>query len=140
VLIVDVEQTEEDAVILRDDMCARGLDTDGVFWLEANGRAFDNPDDKNWLTRWVRALQPRLIILDTATEAVTKPREDESVKLLFIALHSYLKNDGVRAVIMLAQPRKRGQDAPTSRRFDDLFGSRVWKGAPLRCCTSSRTG
>lgn len=128
VLIVDVEQTEEDAVILRDDMRTRGLNTEGVFWLDANGREFDKPDDKKWLTHWVRALQPRLIILDTGTEAVTKPREDESVKLLFIALHSYLKNDGVRAVIMLAQPRKRGQDAPTSRRFDDLFGSRVWKG------------
>lgn len=127
-LIVDVEQTEEDAVILRNDMIARGLDGSGVFWLDANGRAFDNPDDKKWLTRWVRALQPRLIILDTGTEAVTKPREDESVKLLFIALHGYLKNDGVRAAILLAQPRKRSQDAPSSRRFDDLFGSRVWKG------------
>ena len=128
VLIVDVEQTEEDAVILRNDMVGRGLDGSGVFWLDANGRALDVPDDKKWLTRWVRALRPQLIILDTGTEAVTKAREDESVKPLFIALHGYQKNEDVRAVILLAQPRKRSQDAPSSRRFDDLFGSRVWKG------------
>jgi hypothetical protein len=128
VLIVDVEQTEEDAVILRNDMATRGLDGSNVYWLDANGRALDNPEDKKWLTHWVRALRPQLIILDTGTEAVTRPREDESVKPLFIALHGYMKNDGVRAVIMLAQPRKRSQEAPSSRRFDDLFGSRVWKG------------
>jgi len=128
VLIVDVEQTEEDAVILRNDMVERGLDGSGVFWLDANGRAFDVPEDKAWLTKWVRALRPQLILLDTGTEAVTKPREDDSVKPLFIALHGYMKNDGVRAVIMLAQPRKRSQDAVGARRFDDLFGSRVWKG------------
>ena len=127
-LIVDVEQTEEDAVILRNDMVGRGLDGSGVFWLDANGRALDVPDDKKWLTRWVRALRPQLIILDTGTETVTKAREDESVKPLFIALHGYQKNEDVRAVILLAQPRKRSQDAPSSRRFDDLFGSRVWKG------------
>ena len=108
VLIVDVEQTEEDAVILRNDMRARGLDTDGVFWLDANGREFDKPDDKKWLTHWVRALQPRLIILDTGTEAVTKPREDESVKPLFIAL----------------------QEAPCYRRQDGLSGTSHLAGSP----------
>jgi hypothetical protein len=128
VLIVDVEQSEEDAVILRDDMLSRGLDVSGVLWLDANGRSLDVLEDQLWLSAHVRAQRPKLIILDTGTEAVTKPREDESVKLLFILLHRYLKAEGVRAVLMLAQPRKRSQDAPSSRRFDDLFGSRVWKG------------
>jgi AAA domain len=128
VLIVDVEQTREDAVILRNDMVARGLDGSGVFWLDANGRAFDTIDDQRWLTRYVRALRPRLIILDTATEAVTRAREDESVKPLFILLHRYLKAEAVPAALLLAQPRKRSQEAKGDRGFDDVFGSRVWKG------------
>jgi hypothetical protein len=33
-----------------------------------------------------------------------------------------------RAVIGLAQPPKRAQGGEGGRKFDDLFGSRVWKG------------
>ena len=43
-------------------------------------------------------------------------------------LRRLLKYEGVRTVVMLAQPRKRAQGEPNGRRFDDLFGSRVWKG------------
>jgi hypothetical protein len=128
ILIVDVEQSEEDAMILRDDMLVRGLKIDGVHWLNGQGRMFDTVEDQKWLTERVRALRPQVLILDTGTESVTKPREDDSVKPLFIRLFRYLKADGVRTVVMLAQPRKRSQDAPSSRKFDDLFGSRVWKG------------
>jgi AAA domain len=128
VLIVDVEQSEEDATILRDDMLRRGLKIEGVLWLDAQGRMFDTVADQKWLTERIRAIGPQVVILDTGTEAVTKPREDDSVKPLFITLYRYLKAEGVRTVVMLGQPRKRSQDAPSSRKFDDLFGSRVWKG------------
>ncbi len=129
VLIVDVEQSEEDAVILRDDMVARGLKVDGVLWLDAQGKAFDTPADQKWLRAYVRAVRPLVVILDTGTESVTRPREDESVKPLFVFLNSLLKNEGVRTVVLTAQPRKRSKSEPDAgRRFDDLFGSRVWKG------------
>lgn len=36
----------------------------------------------------------------------------------------------MRAVIGLAQPRKRAQNAEGGRTFDDLFGSRLWKSRP----------
>jgi AAA domain len=130
VLIVDVEQSEEDAVIVRDDMISRGLKVDGVFWLSANGRSLDLPEDQEWLTAHVRALRPQVVILDTGTESVTDPSDSKSVKPLMIYLRGLLKHEGVRTILMLAQPRKRTQmeSSDTGRRFDDLFGSRVWKG------------
>ncbi len=129
ILIIDVEQSEEDAVILRDDMIARGLKVDGVLWLDAQGKALDTPADQKWLRAYVRAVRPLVVILDTGTESVTRPREDESVKPLFVFLNSLLKNEGVRTVVITAQPRKRSNGEPDAgRRFDDLFGSRVWKG------------
>jgi len=130
VLIVDVEQSEEDAAIVRDDMIDRGLKVDGVFWLTANGRALDLPEDQKWLTAHVRALRPQVLILDTGTESVTDPSDSKSVKPLMIYLRGLLKHEGIRTVLMLAQPRKRTQlELPDiGRRFDDLFGSRVWKG------------
>jgi hypothetical protein len=128
VLIVDVEQSEEDAVIVRDDVLARGLKVDGVFWLDANGRSLDLPEDQHWLTDQVREIRPKVLMLDTGTESVSKPQEDTSVKPLFAMLHRLLKYEGVRSVILAAQPRKRAQGELNGRRFDDLFGSRVWKG------------
>jgi energy-coupling factor transporter ATP-binding protein EcfA2 len=129
VLIVDVEQPEEDALIIRDELVERGFKPNAnVYWVDAVGRFFDREEDKTWLRELVRTVQPQVIILDTATEAVTKPRDDESVKHLFILFGSLVRNDGVRGVIFLGQARKRSQDAEGPRQFDDLFGSRVWKG------------
>ncbi len=128
VLIVDVEQSEEDAVIVRDDMFDRGLKVDGVFWLSASGRSFDTFEDQKWLTRYVRALRPKVVVVDTGTEAVADPNDSKSVKPMMIYLRRLMSAEGVRTVVMLAQPRKRSQEAVGPRKFDDLFGSRVWKG------------
>lgn len=129
VLIVDVEQSEEDAAIIRDHLVAWGLDVSGVSWLSAQGKAFDNQEDSKWLASCIEWERPDLLILDTGTEAVSKPRDDESVKPLFNFLLEAMRHGGVRSVLMLAQPRKRLASAPgDERQFDDLFGSRVWKG------------
>lgn len=129
VLIVDVEQSEEDALIIRDELVERGFTPSAnVYWVDAVGRFFDREDDKTWLREQVRSVQPQVVVLDTATEAVTKSREDESVKHLFILFGNLVRNDGLRAAIFLGQARKRSQDAEGPRQFDDLFGSRVWKG------------
>ncbi len=128
ILIVDVEQSEEDVAIIRNDMVERGLKIDGVYWLNANGRSFDIHDDQKWLTGFIREMQPQVMMLDTGTESVKDPNDSISVKPLFIYLNRLLKNESIRTVMMLAQPRKRSQEAVGARKFDDLFGSRVWKG------------
>jgi len=129
VLIIDVEQSEDDADIIRKDLVERGVPlSPEVFWLDAVGRSFDNEQDKAWLREQVRVVLPQVIILDTATEAASKPREDESVKHLYILFGNFMRNDGVLGAVFLGQPRKRSQEAEGERRFDDLFGSRVWKG------------
>jgi len=129
VLIVDVEQTEDDAAVIREDLLERGIKIhDSVFWLDAHGRALDTDEAQRWLWEQVNIIEPHVIIVDTATEAVTKPRDDESVKAFFRVLGGLLRRGGVRGIILLGQARKRSQEAEGDRAFDDLFGSRVWKG------------
>lgn len=128
VLIVDVEQSPEDVRIIRDEMVARGtIDPDApIYFLDANGRVFDNPDDFVWLVRTVQAVRPEVLILDTMTDAVSDPKNDEVVRALKFLCGRFLREEGVRVVIGLAQPRKLGGDGGR-RTFDSLFGSRMWK-------------
>ena len=84
--------------------------------------------DNRWLRAEVQALRPDVVILDTGTEAVSKPSDDEVVKVLFTELRAWMRTEGVRGVVMLGQARKRDQNAQGPRKFDDLFGSRMWKG------------
>lgn len=128
VLVVDFEQSREDAMLVRDEVRERGMNTDGIFWLDANGRTFDNAGDRRWLRAEVQALRPSVVVLDTGTEAVSKASDDEVVKSLFIELREWMRTEGVRGCVILGQARKRSQEARGERKFDDLFGSRVWKG------------
>ena len=127
VLIVDVEQSPDDVRIIRDTMIDRGtIDvTSPIYFLDANGRYFDEPDDFVWLVRQVKAIRPDVLIMDTVTDAVSKPRDDESVSALTFLFGRFIHNEGVRAIIGLAQPRKLSGDS--GRTFDSLFGSRKWK-------------
>jgi hypothetical protein len=132
-LIVDVEQSQEDVRIIRDEMMRRGiLGPDlPVFWLEAADRAFDVPEDQAWLIEQVAAMNPDVVWIDTATDAVTDPMDDKAVRRAMALYRWFVRETPVRAVVLLAQPRKQGQGADAKgRSFDSLFGSRVWKSKP----------
>jgi archaellum biogenesis ATPase FlaH len=133
VLIVDVEQSEEDVRIIRDEMLRRGvLKADApVYWLDASDRAFDVPEDIAWLIQQVAIYRPEVLFIDTVTDAVTDPVDDKAVRKVMALLRWFVKDAGVRAVIGTAQPRKTGQAADAKgRSFDSLFGSRAWKSKP----------
>jgi hypothetical protein len=133
VLIVDVEQSEDDVRIIRDEMLRRGVLSAAadIYWLEATGRALDQSDDITWLIQQVATYRPEVIVLDTATNAVTDPMDDKAVRRMTTLLRWFVKNTDVRAVVGLAQPRKTGQSADAkARSFDSLFGSRAWKSEP----------
>jgi hypothetical protein len=133
VLIVDVEQSEDDVRIIRDEMLRRGVlnAAADIYWLDATGRAFDQSDDITWLIRQAGIYRPEVIILDTATNAVTDPMDDKAVRRMTTLLRWFIKSADARAVIGLAQPRKTGQAAgDKGRSFDSLFGSRAWKSEP----------
>jgi AAA domain-containing protein len=129
VMIIDFEQPEQDIALIRDEMVARGvLDPTRVHVLSAIGAALDSPEDAERIFAEIFACSPEYLIFDTATEAVSKPRDDESVKPLFTFLDLVRQTTPVRGALLLYQPRKRISGDLSARRFDDVFGSRMWKG------------
>jgi hypothetical protein len=133
VLIVDVEQTEEDVRIVRDEMMRRGVLTPNaqVYWLDAGDRALDTKEDMTWLIQQIAVYRPDVLVIDTLTDSVTNPLDDQVVRGVFRMLKWLVTDGGVRVIIGLAQPRKTGQSRDAqSRSFDSLFGSRAWKSKP----------
>jgi RecA/RadA recombinase len=133
VLMIDSEQSAADVKIAMDIVSSMGLTDAGMRWAEDTvGLRFDDPEDAGRMTAEVRALRPDVVFIDTGTSAVSKPTEDGSVTPLFDVLGRWIDQEGVRAVVQLLQPRKRGGGEEGKRRGprrgDDVFGSRVWKG------------
>ena len=131
VMIVDFEQPEQDIALIRDEMVRRGvLDPTRIQLLSVVGAVLDRPEDAERIMADILGHSPEYLIFDTATEAVSKPREDESVKPLFTFLDVAKRGTSVRGALLLLEPRKRISGDFSGRQFDDLFGSRVWKGRP----------
>ncbi|HEX9121906.1 MAG TPA: ATP-binding protein [Actinomycetota bacterium] len=131
VMIIDFEQPEQDIALIRDDMVRRGvLDPTRIQLLSVVGAVLDRGEDAERIMAEVLAYSPEYLIFDTATEAVAKPREDESVKPLFTFLDVVKRGTSVRGALLLLEPRKRISGDFAGRQFDDLFGSRMWKGRP----------
>jgi hypothetical protein len=140
VMIVDFEQPEQDIVLIRDEMVRRGvLDPSRIQLLSAVGAVLDDPKDAERIMVDILVHRPEFLILDTATEAVSKPREDESVKPLFTFLDAVKRGTSVRGALLLMEPRKRISGDFSGRQFDDLFGSRMWKGRPSAVVHLTRT-
>jgi hypothetical protein len=68
-----------------------------------------------------------VLIIDSGSNAVADAKDDAEVKVLFNYLHRLMREAGVLAVVVVLHLRKRAQGM-TGRKFDDLFGSREWKG------------
>jgi AAA domain len=89
VMIIDFEQPEQDIALIRDEMASRRvLDPTRVHVLSAVGACLDRQEDAEWIFAEILSCSPEYLIFDTATEAVSKPREDESVRPLFTFLEA----------------------------------------------------
>lgn len=129
-LLVDTEMDDTENDVRARDAEARGLTVDPgtLFSVAVEGLRLDvSSDDQRWLAETVAGLGAEILWLDTGTNAVEDPKDDVAVRPFFDYLNRLKREAGVLAVGLTLQNRKREQ-GNYGRRFDDLFGSREWKG------------
>jgi AAA domain len=134
VLVIHTEMSQEDVDEQADDLDARGLNVpDGTLFYKymEDVNLLDTRDREN-IENEIRLRRPDVIILDSASNAVPRPKEDEDVNPMFNWFSRVLRRLGVKAIIIVAHVTKQGGGQWTRRMFDDLFGSRVWKGRPVK--------
>jgi hypothetical protein len=130
ILMIHTEMDEPEVREQAADSEARGLAVaeEKLFTLCAGGLDLaKSADDRNFIEAEIRRLRPEMIILDSASNAVVRPQEDEDVRAFFNWLSLVHNQLGVRGTVIVGHPRKQGHERH-ARRFDDLFGSREWKG------------
>jgi Bifunctional DNA primase/polymerase, N-terminal/AAA domain len=133
-VFLDTEMEETDGEARSRDFDARGLQVpDGtMFWLSYSEiNLSDSAEDQTYLLEQLQTIGAEFLWIDTGGNAVSDPKDDVYVRAFFNYLSRLKREAGVAAVGLSLQPRKRAQ-GEYSRRFDDLFGSREWKGRPWK--------
>jgi hypothetical protein len=128
-LFVDTEMEEPEVRRRCADLDSRGLEVpaERFYWLCAGGLNLGaSEEDRAYVRDAVASTGGRLLWIDAGGGAVDDPKEDVDVRGLFDFLSQLLRS-GLLACGITLHPRKRGQ-GEYGRRFDDLFGSREWKG------------
>jgi hypothetical protein len=130
VLFIDTEMEEEDTAERHADMVQRGLDVSSgsLYSVAAGGLALDNPDDLAYIEREIRRVNPDLVWIDSAVNAVSEAEEGTKVKLFFNNLSKLQRTSGVQGIGLTLHTRKGGKQGNNRKKFDDLFGSREYKG------------
>lgn len=129
VLFIDTEMEEEDALDRDADARNRGLEVKPgqLFWYSAGGLDLDDERDLEVVSRELRRVQPHLLWIDSGINAVSEPEEGVPVQQFFNNVSRLMRQFDLLGVGLTLHARKRAQGS-TKRRFDDLFGSREWKG------------
>lgn len=130
ILFVDTEMTEDDARPRGAELARRGLgiDPDRFFWvctglLDIGGSS----DDRAYLNGLLDGYEADLVWIDAGASAVDDPNDAPTVRSFFAWLQGHIASGRLMAGGLTLHPRKRAQ-GEYGRRFDDLFGSREWKG------------
>jgi hypothetical protein len=89
--------------------------------------ALDTDPGIKKLTDEVKRVGPDLLWIDSGINAVSNAQEEVSVKTFFNNLSDLMRSTGLLGIGLSLHTRKRAQ-GQTDRNFDDLFGSREWKG------------
>jgi hypothetical protein len=129
VLFVDTEMEEDDAKERDDDMNRRGLAVGAgqFFWWSPGGLVLDDEMDFAALAAEVRRVRPDVVWIDSGINAVSDAEDGTAVKALFNNLSKLMRQHALVGIGLTLHTRKRAQ-GQNDRRFDDLFGSREWKG------------
>jgi hypothetical protein len=129
ILFVDTEMEEEDAAERNDEMVRRGLgvERNQFYWFSTGGLALDQDDGVKMLEGEIGRIGADLVWIDSGINAVSEAEEGVAVKFLFNNLSKLMRGYGLLGIGLSLHTRKRAQGA-TGRTFDDLFGSREWKG------------
>lgn len=129
VLFVDTEQEKPEARRRAAEMKARGLETEAgsMLWSTAGALELDRPEDQKRLLLELERIQADYLWIDSGSNALLDGKDDASVRPFFAFLSELMRSHGLVGIGLTLHPRKRGQGDWT-RRFDDLFGSREFKG------------
>jgi DnaB-like helicase N terminal domain/AAA domain len=130
VLFVDTEMEDPEIDARCAEMDARGLGVDRgqMFWTSTGSLDLAHAGEhRSWVEADLEQLRPDVLWIDSGGNAVDKPKEDESVKPFFNWLSELIRRYELKGIGLTVHPRKRDQENK-GRRFDDLFGSREWKG------------
>ncbi len=129
VLFVDTEMEEDDAAERNADMETRGLEVKAgqLYWYCAGGLALDNPQDVALVDQEIVRVGADLVWIDSGINSVSEAEDGTPVKKFFNNLSRMMRERDLVGVGLTLHTRKRGQGV-TGRQFDDLFGSREWKG------------
>jgi hypothetical protein len=129
VLFVDTEMEEDDAAERNAEMEVRGLRVvpGQLHWLSAGRLALDDPVDIAFVASEATRVGADLLWIDSGINAVSEAEEGVAVKSLFNNLSRLMREQELLGIGLTLHTRKRAQGVK-DRRFDDLFGSREWKG------------
>lgn len=112
------------------EMPMRGLDVGSgkIFWQTTGSLSLpSDPEDRAYLELGLDQARADYLICDAASDLLVDPKDDVEVRQLFDYLSDLIQTRQLLGVVMAGFLRKRPQGEYT-RRFDDLFGSRHWKG------------
>lgn len=129
VLFVDTEMSLDDTWPRWKDAEARGLGVEpGTFhWLNCGPLDLTSAGDHSYIAAELERTKANFLWVDAGGSAVSDPKEDLPVKAFFSWVLGLLRAGTIVAAGITLHPRKRAQ-GEYGRRFDDLFGSRDWKG------------
>lgn len=129
ILFVDTEMTEDDARPRALEMARRGLavDPNQLWWVCTGPLDLARFDDRTYIDELLERYGADFVWIDAGGSAVEDPKDDLPVRAFFAWLQRHLQTGRLVAGGITLHPRKRGQ-GEYGRRFDDLFGSREWKG------------
>ncbi len=129
-LFVDTEQEEAEVRRRGAEMDRRGLAVPPgkMFWLWAGGlNLAGSKEDRLYIRAEIERVGADFVWIDAGSNALDDPKDDGSTRAFFNYLSTIMRAYDLKAQGLTLHPRKRAQ-GEYGRRFDDLFGSREWKG------------
>jgi hypothetical protein len=131
-LFVDTHQEEPEVRRRAKDMRGRNLSVERgqLYWWCAGGKDLVNdPADRAELDAIFEQTGAEFVWVDAGGHLVNDPKDDVEVTAFFEWLSDMMRQHDLRGVGLTLFPRKRAS-GDYGRKFDDLFGSREWKGRP----------
>jgi hypothetical protein len=129
-LFVDTEQEEAEVRRRVSEMNGRGLRVPeaSLFWLWAGGlNLAASVEDRAYIEDQISYVGADFLWIDAGSNAVEDPKDDGCARAFFNYLSDLMRSHELKAQGLTLHPRKRAQ-GEYGRRFDDLFGSREFKG------------
>jgi hypothetical protein len=130
VLFVDTHQEEPEIRRRAKDMRGRnlGVERGQLYWWCAGGKdLLNDPADRAELDAILEQTGAEFVWVDAGGHLVNDPKDDVEVTAFFEWLSNMMREHDLRSVGLTLFPRKRAA-GDYARKFDDLFGSREWKG------------